>query len=151
MDITTDLIFEGEQFIEWIRENKETGLIDILFDSQGHEFNFSFEPNCFDAVIKAMNEFQEKGKFKPDPHFNKSRIKPDLVTLAIDNDKRVEIEPDLGDVQDENPFILIISGKSRFYLYFSEAQAKALIEVLKKIIEIKQLKRAVEKKKTVKS
>ena len=151
MEITTDLIFEGREVIAFIGEDKETGLIDIVCDSNGHEFVFSFEPECLENFVNALNEFQKNGKYKSIYDNQPGRIKPDHISLAMDNDKRVSMEVVLEEIKECHPYLAISSKPSKFNIHFNAAQAKEIKSMMEKIIEIKEKTKALEKKKTVKA
>ena len=151
MDLETDLIFEGRQLVRWIKEDDEKGLIEMVCDSDGDEIVFYFERVCLEAMARAINEFLATGKTTHDHTNCKGRIKPHHVILGMEHDKKISIEVNLGEAKEENPYLLISSGKAAIEIWFNEIQAKALKETFEKIVEIKRLSKKVENKQIIKS
>jgi len=147
MIATGTLIFEGGQLVSWIKDDKETGLVDMVFDTYDKELVLSFEPGCFDAMVKAIKEFQEKRKTTHNPTRCKGRILSDLY-LAMENDKRVKMDVNIEE-DEERPILNIWSGKEKFELIFSVAQAKEIKRRCEKIIEIDEAQKEVQKSKVV--
>lgn len=123
----------------------------MVLNSQGDEFVFSFEPDCFEAMANTINEFLEKGETTHDHTKTNGRIKLESIGLWMDKDKRAAIEVELGEPKENDPSLIIHSGKTELYMNLNETQIRAFKETLEKIIEIKKLSKEIEKKQIIDS
>jgi len=148
MDFNASLYFRGECGPWLIKEDEETGLTDITFDSGYGEVILCFDAVSFRDLALAINQFLSSGKvFHPDKK-KKSQCEIDL-SLPI-YDKKTSINVDLGDTVDASPGLMIgIEGKQLLELYFDLDQAREIRDRCGKICEIFRLSKEVETKKTI--
>ena len=148
MNFWATLKIEGENCLGWIKENEETGLLEIYFDTEEGEIILNFEPLCFDTLVAMIHKFTPTSqKSVRNPFHSKGRVKPD-VSLYIDEEK-VTMEVEMGDLREDIPVIKFACRRGEVCIGFNKAQAKALKECCEKIIDINEKSREVQKEKTI--
>lgn len=158
MDITCDLVFSGNS-LQWIQEDKEEKTICLTFRDDGLEQNISFTQDCFKTVARLMNRFfmgdvehdgYKGAKIVKNPSPESGEVKVISIYVGMDEED-VIMHVDDWDPNDEFPLFSISSKEESVGFCFSVAQAKKIISVCQKIIEIHDNLKELKKKKTVKA
>ena len=148
MNFWANLKIEGENCLGWIKENEETGLFEIYFDTEEGEIVLNFEPLCFDTLVWMIQEMVPASqKILRNPQYTKGRVQGN-VGLYID-EERVSMRVNLGELREDVPVIELTYRGGKINFGFNEAQARAIKECCEKIIEIFEKSRAVQKEKTI--
>ena len=149
MKFWANLKIEGENCLNWIKKNEETDLFEVYFDTEEGEIVLSFEPLCFDTLVWMIQEMVPTSqKIFRNPHHSKGRVWGD-VGLYIEDEKKVSMSVDLGELREYNPVIELTYRGGKINLGFNEAQARAIKECCEKIIEINEKTREVQKKRII--
>jgi len=144
------LTFKGKGCFRWIAKDKDSNLVDMVFDADGYEVILSFDPACLKAVADALGRFFLTEEHTDNPAWNKTgEIKPD-VHFNVEDDK-VSIKGEWESVEDWGPGLYLSSKNGKLGFYFNVAQAKEIEKRCKKVQEIRQSIQDVIKKKEVES
>ena len=147
MNFRATLKIEGADCLNWIKEDEETGLVDIYFDTEEGEILLELEPKCFETLVCLVNRFVEDEKIARNISASKGRARPD-VGLYIDEEKAT-LEVDLGELREDNPVIMISTRNGKVNFGFNENQARAIKECCEKILAINEKTREVQKEKII--
>ena len=83
MDFNAYLTIEGENCLQWMKENEE-GLIEMCFDTEEGEIGLKFQPKLFETLVEMSNRFVDRGEIARNGSATKGRIKPDVSLYMAD-------------------------------------------------------------------
>ena len=145
------ITFEGrEDGMQWIKKDEETGLIDIVLETDGGgQMVLCFDPALLKSIAEKTRKFFEAGeKILKNESSGSCRIKPNLRLWIEDEDVSIQVD---WEIPGENNPAIEISGKryGTVGLGININQARVISECCRKIIEIRNSLQELEKSKIV--